>query len=66
MHDDVVLVHEAAAELVEGIGAASAKRFELTLSMKPGETVDFVVGWGRNKNNINDATALDAKIALQP
>ncbi|GEM_PF-520877 len=66
---DVHVLHAAASlyeELVEGIGAASAKRFEQTLAMKLGETVDFVVGWGRNKNSINDATALDAKITLQP
>lgn len=52
--------------MVEGIGAAGAKRFEQTLQLKPGDTLDFVVGWGRNKNNDNDATALDAKIVLHP
>ena len=66
---DVHVLHDAAAlyqEFVEGIGAASARHFGRTLSIKSGETIDFVVGWGRNKNNTNDATALDAKITLQP
>ena len=62
MHDAVSL-YEA---FVEGIGAAGTQRFDRILPMKPGETLDFVVGWGRNKNNNNDATALDAKITLQP
>lgn len=66
---DVHVLHNTAslyAEFVEGVGAAGAKRFDQTLALKPGDTLDFVVGWGRNKNNNNDATALDAKIALQP
>ncbi|MCW3094584.1 MAG: hypothetical protein JWL77_202, partial [Chthonomonadaceae bacterium] len=66
---DVHVLHDATSlyeEFVEGIGAASVKRFDQTLTIKPGETVDFVVGWGRKKNNINDATALDARIILQP
>ena len=66
---DVHLFHAAVSlydEFVEGIGSASARRFDRTLPMKPGETLDFIVGWGRNKNNFNDATALDARITLQP
>ncbi len=66
---DVHVFHDATSlyeEFVEGIGTASARHFDKTLLLKQDETVDFVVGWGRNKNNLNDATALDAKITLQP
>ncbi len=53
-------------DFVEGFGAGSAKRFSQTITIKQNETVDFVVGWGRNRTNINDTTALDAKIIFLP
>jgi len=66
---DIHVLHDLTSlyeEIVEGVGVAGAKHFDQTLSIKAGENIDFVVGWGRNKNNINDATTLDAKITLQP
>ncbi len=53
-------------DFVEGFGAVSAKRFRQTLTLRQDETIDFVVGWGKDHNNANDTTALEAKITFKP
>jgi hypothetical protein len=50
---------------VNGFGLSSQKSFNLTVSMNPGDTMDFVVGYGSNGWG-NDSTALDLRSTLVP
>jgi endonuclease YncB( thermonuclease family) len=52
--------------LVEGFGSRSAVPFSTSLAVLPGDTIDFAVGFGRNRTFGHDSTALAATITLVP
>jgi len=47
---------------VNGFGPGTGPTFSTNLSLLFGETIDFVVGYGTNKNSTYDATAIVAKL----
>jgi PEP-CTERM motif len=47
---------------VNGFGAGTGPGFALTRSLSAGDTLDFAVGYGSNKNFFSDTTALDARV----
>jgi hypothetical protein len=49
--------------LINGTGATTAQNFIQSLSLKAGDTLDFVVGYGTNKNFYNDSTALSVNLS---
>lgn len=49
---------------VEGFGDDSAVRFNTNFAVIQGDTIDFAVGFGRNRTYYHDTTGLAATIAL--
>jgi hypothetical protein len=49
-------------DFVEGAAGTSSASFSRAVSLDPGDTVDFAVGFGRNGSFFNDSTALAATI----
>jgi predicted RNA binding protein YcfA (HicA-like mRNA interferase family) len=47
---------------VEGFGDDSAVRFDTSLAVLQGDTIDFAVGFGKNRTYTNDSTGLAATI----
>jgi PEP-CTERM motif len=52
-------------DLVNGVGAASAKSFATNLLVNAGDTIDFAVGFGNNQNYGFDTTSLAATISSE-
>jgi PEP-CTERM motif-containing protein len=66
---DVHVLHNQSSlfdGVVEGFGSSSAETFSTMLTVARGDTIDFVVGLGRNANFFNDSTGLSATIASVP
>lgn len=49
---------------VNGFGDASGPAFDTTVALNAGDVVDFAVGYGNDLTFNNDATGLDAQVAL--
>jgi hypothetical protein len=49
-------------DFVEGIAGTSTVSFSRGFSLNSGDTLDFAVGFGRNRSFFNDSTALAATI----
>jgi hypothetical protein len=54
----------AFASLVEGFGDSSEVFSRIVMTVLLGDTIDFAVGFGRNRTYSNDSTGLEASITL--
>ncbi|MEG3843491.1 type II toxin-antitoxin system HicA family toxin [Microcoleus sp. herbarium14] len=64
---DVHILHNNQSifdNFVEGFGDDSAVRFDRNLAVLQGDTIDFAVGFGRNRTYYHDTTGLALTIAL--
>jgi hypothetical protein len=64
---DVHILHNDRSifdNFVEGFGNDSAVRFDRNLAVIQGDTIDFAVGFGRNRTYYHDTTGLALTIAL--
>ncbi|GET36955.1 hypothetical protein [Microseira wollei] len=65
---DVHILHKNQSifdNFVEGFGDSSAARFDTNLAVLQGDTIDFAVGFGRNRTYYHDTTGLAVTIALR-
>ena len=50
-------------ENIDGFGLTAARNFSTNLSLATGDTLDFAVGFGSNRNYFNDTAGIQAVIA---
>jgi hypothetical protein len=66
---DVHIFHNNSAifdGVVNGFGSGSGPSFMTNISVLPGDTIDFAVGFGSNGSYTSDSTGLDAIITTSP